>query len=172
MDSSVIAFIGGFIFVLMILVIVLYVLAALGMQAMARKLGIENPWIAWIPVVNVYTLGKIAGDQVTIFNKVISKLGVVLLVGGICIGIISFIPIIGLLAGIAYAVIYFVALYKVYRIFAENSATLYLVFSIIISVTAPFFIYFASKNAPNLAIFHEGNSNGFGEAPAAGKPKE
>jgi len=156
MDSSVFAILGGFIFIIAILGIILYIIMALGMQTMARKLGIENPWIAWIPVVSAYTLGRIAGDKITIFNKVIPKLGLVLLIGGIAIGAISFIPYINVLAGIAYAIVYYVALFKVYRIFAEDSAVLYLVFSIIINVTAPFFIYSASKREPNLAIFNEG----------------
>ena len=98
----------------------------------------------------------IAGDQVKIFNKNIPKLGLVLLIGGICIVVLSVIPVINLLVCIAYAVIYCVTLYKIYRIFAENNAVLYTVFSIIVDVTAPFFIYFASKNEPNLEIFNEG----------------
>jgi hypothetical protein len=159
-DSSVFAILGGFIFVIAIIGIILYVIMALGMQTMAKKLGIENPWIAWIPIVSVYTLGKIAGDQITIFNKVISRLGLILVIGGICTAVIGFIPYLNFLVGIAYAIIYYVALYKVYRIFVEDSATLYLVFSIIINVTAPFFIFFASKRKPNLAIFNEGKIGG------------
>ncbi|HVI41034.1 MAG TPA: hypothetical protein VM577_10260 [Anaerovoracaceae bacterium] len=147
--------------------IILYVFMALGMQAMATKLKIENPWLAWIPIANVYLMGRIAGDQVKIFNKNIPKLGLVLLIGGICIGILTVVPVINLLACIAYAVIYCVALYKIYRIFAENNAVLYTILSIVIDVTAPFFIYFASKNEPNPAIFNEGKTSGFSEAPSA-----
>ncbi len=169
-DSSVFAILGGFIFVLAIVGIILYVFMALGMQSMATKLRIENPWLAWIPVGNLYLMGRIAGDRVTIFNKDIEKLGFVLLIGGICMGVISSIPVIGFLACIAYAVIYCVALYKVYRIFAEDSAMMYCILSIVINVTAPFFIFFASKNEPNLAIFNEGPSGGVKEAPVASTP--
>ena len=163
-SSNVFAVLGVFIFVFVIIGIILYVFMALGMQAMATKLKIENPWLAWIPIANVYLMGRIAGDQVKIFNKNIPKLGLVLLIGGICIGVLTVVPVINLLAGIAYAVIYCVTLYKIYRIFAENNAVLYTILSIVIDVTAPFFIYFASKNAPNLAIFNEGETSGFSEA--------
>jgi len=169
-SSSVLAVLGAFIFVFIILGIILYVFMALGMQAMAMKLKIENPWLAWIPIANVYLMGRIAGDQVKIFNKNIPKLGLVLLIGGICICVLLVVPVINLLACIAYAVIYYIALYKIYRIFAENNAVLYTILSIVIDVTAPFFIYFASKNEPNLAIFNEGKTSGFSGAPSPAQP--
>lgn len=163
--SSIFAVMGAFISIAIILGIILYVFMAIGMQSMATKLKIENPWLAWIPIANIYLVGRVAGDQVTIFNKTIQKLGSVLLIGCICACVISAIPIIGFIASIAFAIIYFVALYKIYRIFAENNAVLFCILSIVLSVTAPFLIYFASKNEPNLTIFNEGKASEFSEAP-------
>ena len=88
-------------------------------------------------------MGKVAGDQISILNKNIPKLSFVLLIGAIGVCVISPIPVISTLVGIVYAVISFVTLYKIYRIFAENNAVLYCILSIIISVTAPFFVYSA-----------------------------
>jgi hypothetical protein len=158
--SSSLAFLGGFLFVLAVLGIIMYVFMALGMYTMAKKLSIENPWMAWIPIANAYILGKIAGDKITIFNNDIPKLGLVLLAGGIGSAILSGIPVIGFLIVIAYAVVSYVALYKIYRIFTVNSAVLYLVLSIVLCFTSPFLIFFASKNEPNLEIFNEGNPAG------------
>ena len=106
--------------------------------------------------------GRIAGDQVTIFNKDIPKLGLVLLIGALVTCFLSWIPVIGFLICIAFAVIYCVALYKIYRIFTESNAVMFCVFSILINVTAPFFLFSASKNTPNLAIFNEGKTSGYG----------
>jgi len=39
-----------------------YVLTALGLYTIAQRRGIEKPWLAWSPVVNVWTLGCIS-DQ-------------------------------------------------------------------------------------------------------------
>ena len=39
-----------------------YVLTAWGLYTIAQRRGIEKPWLAWIPVVNVWTLGCIS-DQ-------------------------------------------------------------------------------------------------------------
>ena len=167
--SNGLAFLGGLFFILLIVGIILYVIMALGMYAMASKLRIENPWLAWIPVANIYLMGKIAGDQITLFKKDIPKLGLVLVIGAIAIGIISAIPVIGQLACIAYAVLSFATMYKIYRIFAEKNAVLYLVLSIIINVTAPFLILVASKNEPDLAIFNGAKSSGFSGSSGSGE---
>jgi len=42
--------------------IALYVLSALGMYTIARRRGIHNPWLAWIPVANCWITGSIS-DQ-------------------------------------------------------------------------------------------------------------
>jgi hypothetical protein len=160
-DSSAFAIMGGFFIILVIVGIALYIVMALALQAMAKKLDLENTWLAWIPVANVYLMGKIAGDEVTIFQKKIPKLSLVLLVGAIATVIISSIPVIGQLVCIAYAVLSFVAMYKVYRIFAEGSAVLFIVLSIVINITAPFLMLAVSKNEPNMTIFNEGKDGGY-----------
>lgn len=42
--------------------IAMYVLSSLGLYTIARNRGISKPWLAWIPVVNLWTLGAIS-DQ-------------------------------------------------------------------------------------------------------------
>lgn len=42
--------------------IVAYVFTALGLYTIAQRRGIKNPWMAWVPVLNVWILGSIA-DQ-------------------------------------------------------------------------------------------------------------
>ena len=42
--------------------IAFYVLQAIALQSIAKNRGIENGWLAWIPVGNVYILGAIADD--------------------------------------------------------------------------------------------------------------
>lgn len=44
---------------------------------------------------------------------------------------------------IVYAVFYYIALYKVYKSCTPKNATLYLVLSIVVSVTQPFFVFFS-----------------------------
>jgi len=42
--------------------VVVYVLQSVGMYTIANRRGIHNPWLAWIPVANMWTLGSIS-DQ-------------------------------------------------------------------------------------------------------------
>ena len=42
--------------------LVTYVLMAVGLYSVAKRRGIRNPWLAWIPLVNVWVLGCIS-DQ-------------------------------------------------------------------------------------------------------------
>ena len=48
--------------------VVSYIFLALGLYTMAKRRGIKNFWLAWIPVVNVWVLGCIA-DQYRYVNK-------------------------------------------------------------------------------------------------------
>lgn len=45
-----------------LLSIAMYVLQALGMYAIAKRRGIKNPWLAWIPIGSVWILGSISDD--------------------------------------------------------------------------------------------------------------
>lgn len=44
-----------------ILFIVIYVYVAYSLQVIANKTNTENSWLAWIPIVNIYLMCKIAG---------------------------------------------------------------------------------------------------------------
>lgn len=53
---------GVSIFTSFLIPIAAYVLTALGLYTIARRRGIRKPWLAWIPVVDVWVLGSIS-DQ-------------------------------------------------------------------------------------------------------------
>ena len=55
-----IALLAGFMIVLIILGIALYIYTALAWQTIAQKLGYSKPWLAWIPVANFFLLPILA----------------------------------------------------------------------------------------------------------------
>jgi hypothetical protein len=60
------AFIGFFMAygaMLLIVGVVYYVFMALAIMKLAKKFKIDNPWMAWIPLLNVWLLIQIAGLQ-------------------------------------------------------------------------------------------------------------
>ena len=45
-----------------LLSVAMYVFGSLGLYTLASRRGIRNPWLAWIPVVNVWIIGSLS-DQ-------------------------------------------------------------------------------------------------------------
>jgi hypothetical protein len=54
------AMLGGFMFIFLIFFLVFYVYIALALQTIAQKTNTENPWLAWIPIVNIVLMLNIA----------------------------------------------------------------------------------------------------------------
>ncbi|HKV26527.1 MAG TPA: DUF5684 domain-containing protein [Candidatus Acidoferrum sp.] len=55
-----IAFFGAFLMVYVICLLAFYVYFALALQTIAQKTNTENPWLAWIPIVNIVLMCMIA----------------------------------------------------------------------------------------------------------------
>lgn len=55
--ATLIAFIGSY----LIFVIALYVYWALALMKIAKKTNTDKPWLAWIPIANLYLMTQIAG---------------------------------------------------------------------------------------------------------------
>lgn len=53
-------FLGGFLFIFCIIFLVAYVYHALALQTIATKTNTENPWFAWIPILNIILMLNIA----------------------------------------------------------------------------------------------------------------
>ena len=186
-DFDVIGFAAGFVvfyfvmlFVSVALAITQYVLSSLGMYQIAKRRGIHNPWLAWLPVGQAWILGSISdhyqyaakGKQRN-YRKILMglEIGVLCLsvvttfvsgaasfgtsmsglsgTGAAMLGMMGTNMLMSLLsaaASIAYAVFGFIAAYDLYRSCKPKNAVLFLVLSIVLDVTAPFFV-FACRNA-------------------------
>lgn len=55
-----VAFMGGFLMVMLVMCLALYVYVALALQTIAQKTHTENGWLAWIPIVNIILMLSIA----------------------------------------------------------------------------------------------------------------
>jgi hypothetical protein len=54
------AMLGGFMFIVLIFCLVMYVYVALALQTIAQKTDTENAWLAWIPIANIVLMLNIA----------------------------------------------------------------------------------------------------------------
>lgn len=164
---------GGLLAFWIILAAVFYVFFALGLYTMAKRRGLENPWLAWIPVVYLYIIGKLADTYAAKHmnkktNYAVLLLGliigvVVLAIVTVCLSIFGgfhmyaiwpvfiVILILFIAAMIVYAVFYYISLYRIYNWHSE-SATVLLVLSILFSVIVPF-VLFALRNGDNRYLY-------------------
>lgn len=149
-----------------------YVLTGLALYTMAQNRGIKKPWLAWIPVVNVWLLGSLSDQyQYVVKGRRRSKRNWLLalnllkngavaalifyavgMIGRALIGVLghpadmflsaaAFVSTAGIVSAV-YAVLYFMALYDVYTSMDPDLGVLFLVLSILMPVTRPFFLFF------------------------------
>lgn len=165
----------------MLLSIASYVLTAMALYTLAKRRGLNHPWLAWIPVVNCWILGSLSDqyryvvkgenkskrkvlltlsivssclalvmaavaiamvvNMVTAAMGGASEMAILSSITGPLMGVAGMsLPIFGV--AIAYAVVYFMALYDVYKSMDPGNCVLFLVLSIIFNVTEPFFLFF------------------------------
>jgi len=114
-----------------ILGIAAYVLTALGLYSIAKNRGMENPWLAWIPIAQFYIIGAIVKELKFGTSFTIPKMELVLPLGCLAVAILSWIPVLGWLISIAYAVVAIYSLYIMYQKYVPQQAVLYTVLSCI-----------------------------------------
>lgn len=158
-----------------------YVLSAMGLYTVASRRGIRNPWMAWIPVLNVWLLGSLSDQYRYVVKgqeknkrKTLLILNLINLVLGLVVIALLTLMIVAAVrsemgyfredallkqilryaiamgsagmimmgTGIAAAVIRYMAMYDIYLSLDPGNSVLYLVLSILFSITEPFFLFF------------------------------
>jgi hypothetical protein len=136
-----------FVFIFFIVAVVLYVLVSMGLYKMALNQRLENPWLAWIPIADMYILGKLI-KNLRIQTYEIPHIELVLPLGALVVAVLGNIPLIGWLINLAYIVLSLFALFKLYKMYKPEQAVLYLVLSIVLPFMGPIFIFMLRNNTP------------------------
>lgn len=153
-------------------VLLCYIFQSLGLYRIAKRRGIRNGWLAWLPVGNMWILGSIADQyQYVAKGRVKNRRKILLGMNIACMilsGLGSTISFaLGLAAGFSgnmdslalsillsvilwvismVAIVYqYIAYYDLYRSCDPEDSVLFLVLSILFSVAVPFFV-FALRN--------------------------
>ena len=130
--------------------IVFYVFESLSLFTIAKRRGIPNYGLAWVPIGNMWIIGKLADQYDNYVKGRNMKLAGLLLgfgagaAGLALIGGLAYIFILmplAYLALIALIVFEFIALYKIYHAASPDSAVVLLVLSIFFSVIIPFVLF-------------------------------
>lgn len=88
------AFFGAFIFIFVIIAIICYVVFSLGLMTLARRKGIENDFLAFVPIAQLYILGLVI-KELKVFSYDIPNPELVLPGASIAFVILRRIPVIG-----------------------------------------------------------------------------
>lgn len=114
-------------------IIVIYILGAIGLSTMAKKRGLDNPWLAWIPFGNGYLLGKLIDDKVAFGNNIIPNAKIILPVSGLIPTLFYYIFGVNALLYVLFIVVWvyqLVAYYRLFKLYRPGSAGIYTVVSI------------------------------------------
>ncbi|MBU8906485.1 hypothetical protein [Desertibacillus haloalkaliphilus] len=125
--------------------IVAYILGAIGLMKLADQSGVNNGWLAFIPVANLWVVGETIRDRVMEpFNK---HTGLWYLGATIALWLLEMIPYIGILFLLTQAVIVIYVCYQLFAKFSEKAVLLTILSVISLGLLWGFFL-FAIRNNP------------------------
>ena len=145
--GALIAVMGAFIFVFVGIVIVMYILAALGLSTLAKNNGYaDKAFFAWLPFTNTYLLGLLCGD-VNLFGKLYLPANTSALLMTF-LPLAMAIPIVGFFVTVFFAILFAHAIYNLLKMINPDNAVLMTVLAIIPATYISFPIYlFIHKDA-------------------------
>lgn len=138
-----------------------YILSSIGLYKIAKRRGLSNPWLAWIPVTSFWIIGGIAGEYddkrgigrswkkallasmlVVIVSLVLMIVMAVVMVafaasasGGAAIAVLVLMIALYaavIVAALAYSVCMFISLFKIYESTYTEKALKYMIISLIV----------------------------------------
>lgn len=136
---NLLAVLGTLIFIFAIIGIALYVLYSYSLYKMAVKQGIENPWVAFIPIVQNYTLGRLI-KNLKVFDFEIPRIEIVLPAASLIVLMFNNVDFIGGLLSLANFILMLFVLNKLYNMYKPENATLYTILSIF-ALPVPFILF-------------------------------
>lgn len=146
--------------------IVSYVFRSLSLHTIAKRRGIRNPWMAWVPVLHTWTLGSISDQyQYVVKGKVKNKRTLLLVMYcvtyavSIAANVLSAVytwsdyagdgflvatmvlSLVNLVVAVVAAVFYYIAMYDLYTSCDPKNNVLFLVLGIVFQIAEPFFLF-------------------------------
>ncbi len=125
--------------------IALYLLFSYSLYMMVKKRGMPNPWLAWVPIVNFFCIGKMVGD-IHIFKlhltntEIILPLSFVLFVG------LAYVPLVGFILSAIGLLVLVIAFHKLYETFDPENAFILTILTALLPVVAVPVIMFINRD--------------------------
>jgi hypothetical protein len=147
------AVLGVLLIFVAIIVLVFYIIYSYALYKMAVKQGLENSWLAFIPIAQSYVIGRLI-KTLKVFDFEIPRIEIVLPVAALVVLVFSQVEFLGGLMSLANFILMLFALNKLYKLYKPENATLYTVLSIL-GFTVPF-IFLSIKDLDQVV---EGSEN-------------
>ena len=120
-----------FILILFVLAIVSYFLSSISLMQMAQRESIDEAWLAWIPVGNLYIIGKLIKSFK--FNGQIFEPAEYILPGfWLASMALSGVSFIGSLATLALSLVTFLSFHSLYKLYAPADVTKYMIMTVLL----------------------------------------
>lgn len=160
-----------------ILAVLLYILFGMGLMMLAGKAGYRFPWLAWIPVGNMFLLARLTISEIRKFTRAFLIVSILEFLAEITCFIFDWyrnamypqrfeFNALDLIAGLisipalcfflAYFIMYNVFLSQVFKRFMPRQALVFTVLSVIFFFLGPVFLLIAGSHRPNTSLCDEG----------------
>lgn len=159
---------GGIMVFILIFFVVMLIAQGYPLYKMAKNKGLENAWLAFVPIGNTYIMLNIPDHKFNLFNIYVEsdrkKLFLVYLLFSLATGVVGSIPIIGWILSICAVVISIAASYQFLKdildTYMDKDTTLFAVLSLFIPFMQIVLLY-VCMNKPRLYVQNTVIQDGF-----------
>lgn len=141
----------SFIGIILVIAIILYVLKGIGLMKMAKRGGIRNSWLAFVPLLSIYILGNVDfEDKIMLILLLGLKIFIyssVMLAFFIKVDlIISILSVMVSISQLASTTLSYYAIYKIYNKFSDRAVTMLVLDVLSCSLLQPIFLFSTRNN--------------------------
>lgn len=137
----------GFVLLIGLAGLAAYILMALALMTMADRKGIENAWLAFIPVVNMFVLGSIL-EELDFFGTKIEKPEMILPILALASFFFSSFGFVGSVISLFSFVVSLLAYFQLVEMYKKGSGIFYLVLLVLLAPVGAWLLYSIRENTP------------------------
>lgn len=130
---------------IIIAVIIAYFLSAISLMKLAQRDGIEEAWLAWVPIGNLYIIGKLI--KTIDFQDQSYPNAEFILPGALIAGmVLHSMPLIGSLINLAVSLLLFYGFFLLYKRYAPAKVMKYMIITILVPILGSSLVLYRIKN--------------------------
>ena len=151
---SILGILGGIVLVVALISLVGYIFQSIGLYTIAKRRGIANPWLSWLPVGNYWIAGSIADQyqekisgSFNIKRFILLGIGIAsLLLSGVTTDDGSVLGLLKTVLNYASLIFWNWALFDLYSSCKPGKNVLFLILGVIFGFTVPYFVFACRKS--------------------------